>query len=477
MTGVDDLHSAIAAAPPGPHTLAAFDLDGTLISGYSASVVYRDRLRHFDISVGELLRTTGAAMDTQFRGADVGALMRIGVQALTGRMEDELFEWGQRLFRQEIAGMIYPEVRGLLAAHRRAGHTVLIATSATPYQARFVADDLDIEDVLCTEPEVLDGMLTGELATPALWGEAKARALAGYAEKAGAYLADAFAYSNGHEDVPMLESVGRPVALNPDRGLTRVARAQRWPAVTLRKPQRGVDPVATVRTGVAMGALAATAVVGASAGILTGNRQLGANLVGTVGPGLSLSLLGIEVKVDGEENAWSHRPAVFMFNHQSSLDLLVLGTLIKRDVTGVAKKEAARDPRFIPIGSLLDVAYVDRSNTAKAKAALQPAVDKLEHGISLVIAPEGTRSPTPKLGRFKKGGFHLALQAGVPIVPVVIHDAGELMWRNSLVAHPGTVHVTVLDAVSTAGWTAEGLDTHVEEVRSLFEACLLAGHR
>ena len=108
MTGLERLHSAIEAAPPGPGTIAAFDLDGTLISGYSASVVYRDRLRRLDISVGELLRTTGAAIDTQFRGADVGALMDIGVRALGGRTVEELNDWGRRLFKQEIAAMIYP---------------------------------------------------------------------------------------------------------------------------------------------------------------------------------------------------------------------------------------------------------------------------------------------------------------------------------------------------------------------------------
>ncbi len=103
MSDLRSLHDDIAAAVPGPATLAAFDLDGTLISGYSASVVYRDRLRRFDISVAELLRTTNAAVETRFRGADVGNLMRIGVQSLAGRMEDEMQEWGQRLFRQEIA--------------------------------------------------------------------------------------------------------------------------------------------------------------------------------------------------------------------------------------------------------------------------------------------------------------------------------------------------------------------------------------
>ncbi|MGW0177345.1 HAD-IB family hydrolase [Rhodococcus sp. NPDC003322] len=475
MNALDALYRSIAEAPPGPGTLAAFDLDGTLIAGYSATVVYRNRLRTLDISVGELLRTTGAVIDTQFRGADVGGLMDIAVRALAGRQDDELREWGLRLFRQEIAGMIYRDARAILAAHRRAGHTVVMATSATPYQAQFVADDLDITDVLCTQPEVRDGMLTGKLATPPLWGAEKAKALAAYATERGADLADAFAYSNGAEDVPMLESVGYPVALNPDGELTKQARRRGWPVVTLPKPQRGATPLSTARTATAIGALMTTAAAGVGAGLLTRNRQTAANLVGSVGPDVALAICGITVDVQGRENAWRQRPAVFMFNHQSSLDVLVLGNVIRRDVTGVAKQEASHDPRFVPVGALLDVAYIDRSNTVKAKAALAPAVEKLQSGTSLAIAPEGTRSPTPKLGRFKKGGFHLALQGQVPIVPIVIHDTGELMWRNSLVAHPGTVHVDVLEPVPTDGWTVETLDKHVQEVRELFEACLHRG--
>ncbi|MEN0134537.1 MAG: HAD-IB family hydrolase [Rhodococcus sp. (in: high G+C Gram-positive bacteria)] len=479
MSDLRSLHDDIAAAVPGPATLAAFDLDGTLISGYSASVVYRDRLRRFDISVAELLRTTNAAVETRFRGADVGNLMRIGVESLAGRMEDEMQEWGQRLFRQEIARMIFSEVRGLLAAHRHAGHRVVMATSATPYQALSVAADLDIdaEDVLCTRPAILDGMLTGKLESAPLWGQAKADALREYADKHGADLGDSFAYSNGAEDVPMLKSVGHPVALNPDRKLAATARQNGWPSVNLRPPESGADPMSVARTTTAIGALMGAAAFGVSAGLLTQNRQTGANLVGSFGPDLALAICGINVRVKGKENAWSARPAVFMFNHQSSLDLLVIGSVIRRDVTGVAKKEAARDPRFIPVGALLDVAYIDRTDSTKARAALLPAVDKLQSGISIAIAPEGTRSPTPRLGKFKKGGFHLAMQAGVPIVPIVIHNAGERMWRNSLVAHPGTVDVDVLAPVPTDDWDLADLDRHVDEVRTLFEDCLHAGHR
>ncbi|GAB2661068.1 HAD-IB family hydrolase [Prescottella soli] len=475
MNRLRDLYAAIAAAPEGPTTLAAFDLDGTLITGYSATVVYRDRLRHFDISLAELLRTTGAAFDTQFRGADVGRLMEIAVSGLAGRSEDELWEWSQRLFRQEVASMIYPDVRRLLDAHRRAGHRIVMATSATTYQAQYLADDLGIDDILCSRPEVVDGMLTGEMTGPALWGPAKAKALREFADEVDAPLSEAFAYSNGVEDVPMLDSVGRPVALNPDRRLAGIAHDEGWLSVNLRKPERGATPVATVRTGAALSALIAGVGAAVTAGVLSGNRRTAANMVGSFGPDLALAICGIDVKITGEDNAWKDRPAVFMFNHQSSLDMLVIGKVIKRDVTGVAKKEAARDPRFAAVGALLDVAYVDRSDSTQARAALAPAIEKLKGGTSIAIAPEGTRSPTPRLGRFKKGGFHLAMQAQVPIVPVVVHNAGDLMWRNSFVAHPGTVYVDVLEPISTEGWTVEDIDQHIADVRERFDDVLRAG--
>lgn len=170
----------------------------------------------------------------------------------------------------------------------------------------------------------------------------------------------------------------------------------------------------------------------------------------------------------GEEHLWSHRPAVFVFNHQSSLDVLIIGNLARRDVTGVAKAEAAGDPRFAVFGALAGVAYVDRADTTQAVTALDEVTKRLRQGISIAVTPEGTRSATATLGRFKKGAFHMAMQAGVPIVPVVIRNAGELMWRGSLVVRPGTVDVAVLPPVETAGWRREDVDQHVEDIRRQF---------
>jgi putative phosphoserine phosphatase/1-acylglycerol-3-phosphate O-acyltransferase len=172
--------------------------------------------------------------------------------------------------------------------------------------------------------------------------------------------------------------------------------------------------------------------------------------------------------VSGEEHLWSQRPAVFVFNHQSLLDAIVVLSLLRRDFTGVAKAEAKKMPLFGQLFQLADVAFVERGNTAQAREALAPAVDRLKAGTSLALAPEGTRSPTPHPGRFKKGAFHMAMQAGVPMVPIVLENTGELMWRFDRSLRPGTVRAVVHPPIDTSGWRVETMNEHVAQVRGLF---------
>ncbi|MDF3292637.1 HAD-IB family hydrolase [Streptomyces silvisoli] len=468
MTSVAALLASIADAPPGPSTAAVFDLDGTIVQGYTVKTVYRDQLSHADITPGQFNRLALAALDMRFRQAPLDKLIGVAFEALAGRTEDELSELGERLFRQDIASRIYPQARQLVHAHRKAGHRIVMATSATPFQADPVATDMGFDTVLCTRPKVRAGTLTGDVDGDILWGPGKARAITDYAQQEGIHLSDSFAYSNGTEDVPMLKAVGHPRPLNPEPGLADIAHMRGWPIARLEPPRRGLTLTAALRTGAALTALSTSATLGAAIGLLNRNRQAGANVPTAAGCGLALALGGITLKVTGENNLWSHRPAVFMFNHQSSLDMLVVGDLLRRDCTGIAKKELARDPRFAPIGWVMDIVYVDRAHTQHAKEALQPAVSKLREGISIAIAPEGTRSPTSTLAPFKKGGFHIALQAGVPIVPIVIRNTGELMWRNSVWLHPGTVDVAVLEPVPTSGWNPDDLNDHVAYVRQRF---------
>jgi putative phosphoserine phosphatase/1-acylglycerol-3-phosphate O-acyltransferase len=141
---------------------------------------------------------------------------------------------------------------------------------------------------------------------------------------------------------------------------------------------------------------------------------------------------------------------------------------VQRGFTVVAKAEVKKIPLLGQLLSLADVAFVDRSNTSEAISAMQPAVDRLRNGVSIVMSPEGTRSLSPRIGVFKKGGFHLARDAGVPIVPIVIRNAGEIMWRNAKVAQEGTIEVVVHEPVPTVDWTKADLDEWVARMRQLY---------
>jgi putative phosphoserine phosphatase/1-acylglycerol-3-phosphate O-acyltransferase len=464
---VDELVTEIQAGPQGPKVGAFFDFDGTLIAGYSAAAFYEDRARRRQFSAGELARTLLAGAEMTVLGTDVNKLMGVAISNWAGRSEEEVTELFARLFHDRIAGMVYPEARELVRAHQRAGHTVALATSATRYQAAPLAEDLGVEHVLCSEVELVQGNFSGFFAGEVLWGTAKAAAVKRLARRAGVTLSRSYGYANGNEDVPFLEVVGKPRPLNPASGLERVAREQDWPVS--RFSSRGRPGLrSAIRTGAALAGLGAAGGVGLAVGALNQSRRQAANVATSIGPDLALALAGVDLRVTGAEHLWSDRPAVFIFNHQSSIDVAVIGSLVRRDLTGVAKKELGHDPRFALIGYIVDIAYVDRGDSAQARAALAPAVEKLRSGVSIAIAPEGTRSATRRLGRFKKGAFHLAMQGGVPVIPIVIRNAGDVMWRGSFLIRPGTVDVAVLPPIPTDDWTVEELDERVGEVRARF---------
>ena len=471
MSDLGERIAEIEASPKGPQVGAFFDFDGTLIGGYSGNQFYRARLRAREVGPSELARTLLAVADMRVRGADVERLMRTAIAVWEGRPVDDMEQLAERLMMQRIAGMLYPEAVELIDAHRRMGHTVALASSATRYQVAPLAAELLIDEILCTEVEVANGVFTGKLASPVRWGEGKADVVREFAESRGVKLGGSYGYGNGDEDVPFLQLVGRPRPLNPQPGLERVAADRDWPITRFAaRPGTGLRPL--IRTSAALTGMAAAAFVGAGVGLLNRSRRMAGNVATSIGSDLALALAGVRLDVTGEEHLWSQRPAVFIFNHQSSLDTLAIASLLRRDFTGVAKKEAARDPRFAPIGALLDVVYIDRANSKRAREALQPVVDRLRDGISIAIAPEGTRTPTPRLRPFKKGAFHIAMQAGVPLVPVVLRNAGQLMWRGEVLVHPGTLQVAVLDPIPTEGWRVEDLDDHIADVRRRFEVAL-----
>ena len=465
----EELLEQIRHGPEGPHITAIFDFDGTLIDGYSASALYAHRLRNFEIGAAEAVRTVRATLGGTLTEAEFTELMAGGVRGWQGRLEDDLLELGERLFAQEVAGNLFHEAWRLVKAHQRCGHTVIIATSATRLQVLPLANELGVEHILCTQLERENGVLTGRIEGRPLWGDGKIAAVRTFAAEHAIDLANSHAYANGDEDIPLLGSVGIPHPVNPQPELAAVAARKGWQVLRFRTSSHRVDPTPMVRTAAMYGGLFASAGAGIALGVLRGDRRLGVDLATSMFGDVAGALGDLRLEVIGEHHVWSQRPAVFFINHQSTLiDFVVTSRLLRHGFTAVAKKELQRTPLIGQLFSMAGVAFVDRANRNSAVESLRPAVDTLKKGTSVVMAPEGTRSLTPRIGTFKKGGFHLAAQAEVPIVPIVIRNAGEIMWRGAKTAKSGTIQVVVHPPIPTEGWTADDIDAAVHDVRQLY---------
>ena len=140
------------------------------------------------------------------------------------------------------------------------------------------------------------------------------------------------------------------------------------------------------------------------------------------------------------------RPAIFVFNHQSLLDSVVLAHLLREDVVAFCKREMAANPLVGPLLRQVGTVFVDRDDNNQA-AVLQQARDVLASGRSLVIAPEGTRSVLGEIQPFKHGAFYLARKADVPLVPIVLHNVKDALPKGGLLIRPARIRITVLPPV------------------------------
>jgi putative phosphoserine phosphatase/1-acylglycerol-3-phosphate O-acyltransferase len=464
----DEYIREIEAGPKGPKVMAIFDFDGTIISGYSVTVFIREQMRKGDLSPGEIFELGSAATNFGLGKIDFTELMQISANILRGTSESEYREFGEQLFNDHIARLVYPESRALIQAHQRQGHTVAIVSSATPYQVEAAAKDLDIEHVYTSELEVKDDCFTGELVEPMCWGEGKVLAAKDLAKKVKADLADAYFYSDSDDDLELLETVGKPQVLNPNNRLKAIALEESWPI--RRFESRGRPKVEQwVRSVAATYSIVPSFVAGLGIWALSGSRRDAMNFTTSVFTEMASALIGLKLKVKGEENLWAARPAVFMFNHQSQVDAVIVPRLVGKDLAGVGKKEVAEMPVIGKLFEFLGMVPIDRANAGSAIKAMEPLVEVMKNDRrSVIIAPEGTRTISPKLAPFKKGPFHLAIQAGVPVVPVVIHNATDVQPKGDYVYRAATVYVEVLPPVDTSDWHKDTINEHVAEVRNMF---------
>lgn len=179
---------------------------------------------------------------------------------------------------------------------------------------------------------------------------------------------------------------------------------------------------------------------------------------------------GIRVEVEGLENVDPRRPCVFMSNHQSVLDVGALVLTLPSPWRFVAKRELTWIPLFGWAIRLGGHVVIDRGRREKAVASLHRAAARIRGGTNVVIFPEGTRSETGALREFKSGGFHLALEAGVPIQPVTVSGSYRLSPKRSLRVESGRLKVVYGKPVETAGFGLERREALKQAVRDAIAA-------
>jgi lysophosphatidate acyltransferase len=164
------------------------------------------------------------------------------------------------------------------------------------------------------------------------------------------------------------------------------------------------------------------------------------------------------------------RPAIFIGNHQTELDVLMLGTIFPKFCSVTAKASLRRVPVLGWFMSLSGTVFIDRKNTKDAREAMKGAAQEIaSKRQSVYMFPEGTRSyaKDPVLLPFKKGAFHLAVQAGVPIVPVVVANYSNVLHIKSFIFRSGRIPVKVLDPIPTKGLTTADVDQLASTTREL----------
>jgi 1-acyl-sn-glycerol-3-phosphate acyltransferase len=161
-----------------------------------------------------------------------------------------------------------------------------------------------------------------------------------------------------------------------------------------------------------------------------------------------LRAVGVKVRVHGMENVSPGQPYIFASNHVSWFDVPSLAKILPRNKF-VAKSELFKVPIFGRAMRAVGMIEIQRENRKAAFGAYDVAAERIRAGNSVVVFPEGTRGHEYPLRPFKKGPFVLAIAAGVPIVPIILHGTIEIMPRKSLWAHPGTIDIHLLEPVST----------------------------
>ncbi|MGO9831811.1 MAG: HAD family hydrolase [Myxococcaceae bacterium] len=212
-------------------SIAFFDFDETLIVGNSGSLWIRRELRSGNINRLQALRAASWMVRYRLGFASMEEALHTAIRSLEGTAEEALRQRTRVFYEEEIRHLYRAGARAAVDHHRARGEACVLLTASSLYLSELVSAELGLDGVLCTRFRVRDGLHTGESDGEVCFGTGKLRYAEGYARRYGVSLAACTFYTDSYSDLPVLEQVGQPVLVNPDRRLRREAKARGWRVV------------------------------------------------------------------------------------------------------------------------------------------------------------------------------------------------------------------------------------------------------
>ncbi len=219
----------------GVVNLAIFDLDNTLLGGDS-DYLWGRYLIEQGLVDGEYYERENRRFYEEYKVGtlDIHEFLRFSLKPLSQHGMASLHEWRKNFIQEKIEPIMLPAARALLQRHRDQGHVLLIITATNRFVAEPIAARLGVEHLLATEPEVKHGRYTGNVSGIPCFREGKVENLKLWLKATGMNLASSWFYSDSLNDLPLLEMVTHPVAVDPDDTLADHARMRGWPIISLR---------------------------------------------------------------------------------------------------------------------------------------------------------------------------------------------------------------------------------------------------
>jgi HAD superfamily hydrolase (TIGR01490 family) len=214
-----------------PRPAALFDIDGTLLSVNSAPLYARYLRRHGQARRRDLLRTAFYLLQYKLNLLDIERAAERAGGFIAGQVEEDVAAFCRRWYDEIVRAYVVPQMRAVVEEHRAQGHVLAVLSSSTAYLAAPLAAEFGIPNLLVTRLEVVDGRFTGRALLPLCYGRGKLHWANRFAEEQGVDLEASYFYTDSVTDLPVLEKVGHPRVVNPDRLLRREARRRGWPTL------------------------------------------------------------------------------------------------------------------------------------------------------------------------------------------------------------------------------------------------------